>query len=182
VRFKEPLPSYVRQSQKGPLKVRSKEPRGEETDSNKEKLIGRAEDQYELPPREEPCEFCFPEDIVVPRLPGSEAEMAGNEEEGLQARAGPEDSEERRKCTSLSPPRAKHCSPGKAGGLIKETQMIVQEEEDPGSGGDPKMVPGQEQPPEEGGLESGHRPGKQREPTPCESEGTPLTLKTVHIS
>ena len=61
--------------------------------------------------------------------------------------------------------------------------MVVQseEEEDPGSGGDPEMVPGQEQPPEEGGLESGYRPGKQREPTPSELEGIPLTLKPVSI-
>jgi hypothetical protein len=44
------------------------------------------------------------------------------------------------------------------------------------------MVPGQEQPPEEGGLDSGHRSRKQREPTPSEPEGTPLTLKPVPIS
>jgi hypothetical protein len=82
------------------------------------------------------------------------------------------------------PPRAEHCSPEKAGGLVTETQMIVQEEEeeDPGSGGDPEMVPGQEQSPEEGGLESGHRPGKQREPTSSELQGIPLTLKPVPIS
>jgi hypothetical protein len=89
VRFKEPLPSYVHQSRKGPLKVRFKEPWEEETDSDEDMIIGWAE----LPPREELCEFCFPEDIVVPRLPGSEAEVAGNQEEGLQAREGPEDSE-----------------------------------------------------------------------------------------
>jgi hypothetical protein len=92
VRFKEPLPSYARQSW-NPLRRRFKEPREEETDSDEDMVIGWAEDQYKLPPREEPCEFCFPEDIVVPRLPGSEAEEAGNQEEGLQAQEGPEDSE-----------------------------------------------------------------------------------------
>jgi hypothetical protein len=93
VRFKEPLPSYARQSRKGPLRRRFKEPREEETDSDEDMVIGWAEDKYELPPREEPCEFCFPEDIVVPRLPGSEEEEAGNQEEGLQAQEGPKDSE-----------------------------------------------------------------------------------------
>jgi hypothetical protein len=81
-----------------------------------------------------------------------------------------------RKCTRLRPPRAEHCS------LVKKMQIIVQEEEDPGSEGDPEMKPGQEQPPGEGGLESGHRSRKQREPTPSKPEGTPLTLKPVSIS
>jgi hypothetical protein len=81
------------------------------------------------------------------------------------------------------PPKAEHCSPEKAGGLAENTQMMVQEEEeDPGSGGDPEMVPGQEQPPVEGGLESGYRPGKQRESTSSEPEGISLTLKPVPIS
>jgi hypothetical protein len=62
--------------------------------------------------------------------------------------------------------------------------MIVQEEEevDQGYGGDPEMVPGQVQPPGEGGRESGTRSRKQRKPTPSEPEGTPLTLNPVPIS
>jgi hypothetical protein len=40
VRFKEPLPSYVRQSRKDPLKVRFKEPLKEATDSDEDMVIG----------------------------------------------------------------------------------------------------------------------------------------------
>jgi hypothetical protein len=49
---------------------------------------------------------------------------------------------------------------------------------DQGSGGVPEVVPGKEQPSEEGGLESGH----QRELSPIQPERNPLTLKPVPIS
>jgi hypothetical protein len=65
----------------------------EETDSDEDMVIGWAEEQYGLPPKKEPCGFRFPVDIVVPRLPGSEAEEVENQDEGLQAQEGPEDSE-----------------------------------------------------------------------------------------
>jgi hypothetical protein len=65
----KPLPSCLQRSGKGPLKVRFKEVRISEDEAE----IRWAEDEYLLPPAEQPCEFEFPEEIVVPSLPGQEA-------------------------------------------------------------------------------------------------------------
>jgi hypothetical protein len=80
----------LQRSGKGPLKVRFKEVRIPDSDSEDEAVIGWAEDEYVLPPREQPCEFEFPEDIVVPSLPGQEA---GNQGVRLPARGIPGDFE-----------------------------------------------------------------------------------------
>jgi hypothetical protein len=55
-------------------------------------------------------------------------------------------------------------------------------EEDPVIGGGPELVPEQEQPPEESGLEIGHQAREQRKLTPCESSGIPHGVQPVPIA
>jgi hypothetical protein len=117
-------------------------------------VISWAEDEYVLPPREQLCEFEFPEDIVVPNLPEQEA---GNQEEGLPAPENPGDFERGRKWTRWRhpPPEIEHSMPPveeQSSALVgpeKESEdqdtegpsVQEKESEDSKFGGAPESVP-----------------------------------------
>jgi hypothetical protein len=61
-------------SRKGSLKAKFKETHDEDTDSDESVVIGREEDQYKHSSKDELCESKFPNEIVVPRLPGQETD------------------------------------------------------------------------------------------------------------
>jgi hypothetical protein len=92
---------------------------------------------------------------------------AENREKGLVAQKGPDDSQVGEEVYQVRvSPRTRHC----------------EMREDPVSGGDPDLVPGEEQPHEEGGLEIIHQAKQQRKSKLHKPSGNSQTAASAHYT
>jgi hypothetical protein len=139
-------------------------------------VIGWAEDEYVLPPREKPCEFQFPEDIVVPSLPGPEA---GNQGVRTPSQASPGDFERGRKWSSRQywqgPRRNLRAR------ILWGLSVREEKSKDSRSGGAQVSAPRQETS-QEGGLGVDHRVQELGEAALYQLPAIPQTFHSVPIS
>jgi hypothetical protein len=103
-----------------------------------------------LLPREQPCEFQFPEDIAVPSLPGPEAENQGARSPSQGNPGDFERGEEVEQSPVLVGPEEEPEGRDPVGPSVREEKS-----KDPRSGGAQESAP-REEPSQEGGWEEDH--------------------------